>query len=804
MFNDYNKNGVYDSGEPLEENITINLYSDLNSNGIIDGADSLVQTTLSNINGQYTFGVTPTILINETFSKRVELGSDDAQQEGNASVVLNSNEYSFNIGDPFVGLRFNDIDIPQRAKIKNAFIYFYSSDDQTGLLSYEISGQKIDNAQTFVSVNNNLSNRWDDSNKVSWLNIPDWSQNTEYDTPNIKSILQDITSRYGWERNNSMAFIFRHFAGDAERNAVSFEGDNTNAARLEVFYDAAEPAAYIVQIDASAIPTGYSLTTPNNYAVQFPSVNGISCNNDFGYASACDDPSGTDTDGDGVNDLCDLDDDNDGILDVDECPDLGKPKIIDSDFEYLNIVSSGLDDGPTDAATTSTGIWKGDSDNYPYWESADPGTNHLEIWQNGNTSGSDPGGSAYSGIQWVELNASGNFGFYQDIATTPGDLLQWSFAHRKRGENIGSAPNQDIVELLIGDPSGSMVSQGTFASADDASWTLHSGTYTVPAGQTTTRLRLTATNTIASSGAGNHIDSVQFFVIPNCENTDGDAYEDYLDIDSDDDGIPDNVEAQATLDYVPPVGPVNATSGLYPEYSGGLTPIDTDGDGIYDFRDLDSDSDGTPDIQENGMSDVPGLLDTDGDGLKDLFETNGILDATWDVNEDIEDPLVNLPDADNDRLLGGDVDFRDLLDADIPDLAKIDFDGIDDYIELKKSSPINSVDEFTISFWMKLDEVLTAPFPAKTFVGGQKDMFEVSVGLNASGDPYVWTTHYTDPGPSLTVGHPIDNINWFHYTAVVNYITESIIMYINGEQVNVLEHYRKPQRNECKSIQARF
>ncbi|MGB5377136.1 MAG: hypothetical protein WBN26_04050, partial [Muriicola sp.] len=565
VFNDYNKNGVYDSGEPLEENITINLYSDLNSNGIIDVEDSLVQTTLSNLNGQYTFGVTPTILINETFSKRVELGSDDAQQEGNASVVLNSNEYSFNIRDPFVGLRFNDIDIPQRAKIKNAFIYFYSSDDQTGLLSYEISGQKIDNAQTFVSVNNNLSNRWDDSNKVSWLNIPDWSQNTEYDTPNIKSILQDITSRYGWERNNSMAFIFRHFAGDAERNAVSFEGDNTKAARLEVFYDAAEPAAYIVQIDASAIPTGYSLTTPNNYAVQFPSVNGISCNNDFGYASACDDPSGTDTDGDGVNDLCDLDDDNDGILDVDECPDLGKPKIIDSDFEYLNIVSSGLDDGPLDAASTSTGIWKGDSDNYPYWESADPGTNHLEIWQEGNTSGSDPGGLAYSGIQWVELNASANFGFYQDIATTPGDVLQWSFAHRKRGENRWSAPDQDIVELLIGDPSGSMVSQGTFASADDASWTLHSGTYTVPAGQTTTRLRLTATNTIGPSGSGNHIDSVQFFVIPNCENTDGDAYEDYLDIDSDDDGIPDNVEAQATLDYVAPVGPVNATSGLYPE-----------------------------------------------------------------------------------------------------------------------------------------------------------------------------------------------------------------------------------------------
>ena len=142
----------------------------------------------------------------------------------------------------------------------------------------------------------------------------------------------------------------------------------------------------------------------------------------------------------------------------------------------------------------------------------------------------------------------------------------------------------------------------------------------------------------------------------------------------------------------------------------------------------------TPDIEENGtLSNVAGLLDTDGDGLKDLFETNGVSDATWDVNEDIEDPtdLSVLQDADNDRLIGGDLDYRDLLDSNLPSIAKIDFDGVDDYIEITKGSPINTLDEFTLSFWGKLDEVLTAPFPAKTFVIGQKEMFEVSVGFNA-------------------------------------------------------------------------
>jgi len=55
--------------------------------------------------------------------------------------------------------------------------------------------------------------------------------------------------------------------------------------------------------------------------------------------------------------------------------------------------------------------------------------------------------------------------------------------------------------------------------------------------------------------------------------TDGNAVANYQDLDSDGDGIPDAIEAG--------VDPAN--------------PVDTDGDGVPDYLDLDSDGDGIPD-----------------------------------------------------------------------------------------------------------------------------------------------------------------------------------------------------------------
>lgn len=83
--------------------------------------------------------------------------------------------------------------------------------------------------------------------------------------------------------------------------------------------------------------------------------------------------------------------------------------------------------------------------------------------------------------------------------------------------------------------------------------------------------------------------------------SDGDGVPNRLDIDSDNDGIPDSIESQPTIGYIPPSGidsDGNDLDDAYESTPGGgevITPQDTDGDNTPDYLDLNSDDDLVPD-----------------------------------------------------------------------------------------------------------------------------------------------------------------------------------------------------------------
>ena len=174
--------------------------------------------------------------------------------------------------------------------------------------------------------------------------------------------------------------------------------------------------------------------------------------------------------------------------------------------------------------------------------------------------------------------------------------------------------------------------------------------------------------------------------------SDSDGIANSLDLDSDNDGIPDNVEAQTTTGYIAPTGTYNA-DGVDLAYTSGLNPVNTDGADDADYLDLDSDNDGINDTLESNLT-LSGL-DNDFDGLDNSIDTTA--DYT-DVGGRIDNPLSGayiFPDLDSDALTGGNVDFRDATD----DRLDTDGDGILDTVDIDDDNDgITDADENAACF----------------------------------------------------------------------------------------------------------
>ena len=140
--------------------------------------------------------------------------------------------------------------------------------------------------------------------------------------------------------------------------------------------------------------------------------------------------------------------------------------------------------------------------------------------------------TAADGNQFAELNCAAAGALYQDVLTTPGEVLNYQVAHRARGSNgndnseveydtmyvvamssdlAKSITTQDQVLDVVNNKEkypGAMVA--TYRDGD-LSWTTHQGTYTVASNQYSTRFFFVAGSTASNNATvGNFIDNVRF------------------------------------------------------------------------------------------------------------------------------------------------------------------------------------------------------------------------------------------------------------------------------------------------------
>jgi len=307
--------------------------------------------------------------------------------------------------------------------------------------------------------------------------------------------------------------------------------------------------------------------------------------------------------------------------------------------------------------------------------------------------------------------------------------------------------------------------------------------------------------------------------------SDQDGIPNHLDLDSDNDGIPDIEEAgfktlntgSATIDVT--VWRDNNGNGLHDSIdemiaNGTYHITDTDGDGLPDFLDLDSDNDTLFDVDEagesNGDGDVNGDgigdgVDNDGDGILDVFDnfhgfgthfrpsarntrnrenpdyqmTDSNNTGTFDIQQTL---FANL-DANNDGMIDNTVDvdkdgIMDVFDTDITMAGSprslnsklfVEFDGRNDYGD--STQLLSGLNQSTMMGWIKLGAA-----NQESIVMGQ-DNFSLSV---KTGNRLSATAN----GTTLTNSQNLNANTWYHIAAVYNGndSEEKLKLYVNGKK----------------------
>jgi hypothetical protein len=358
-----------------------------------------------------------------------------------------------------------------------------------------------------------------------------------------------------------------------------------------------------------------------------------------------------DTDGDGIGDNIDIDDDNDGILDINES---GFEEIASAVFDpaleqwqFSNITvqaGSTYQLIPTGFSLPQTTVSGGPYDGQTLQE--------VVILDSANDAWSDLDGNVYD----VNNDYVGTF-----------SALDIPFANLQASDYT-----TELTYIGMVDTNGN----GNFDSSIDE--------IIEPIFKVNQIIAFTPNLSgdfyivYTDSFYADNIGDLSFDTTLSSDNdTDNDGVFDRLDLDSDNDGIPDNVEAQSSLGYIAPSGISSGmtdadgdglddnydqdTNSPATETSVGLIPVNTDISDEEDYINPDTDNDGFPDIEENGLANAISapFADSDNDGIDDVFD---VFDG-FDVNNNIIDPTTDLPDCDGDVFDGGDMDYRELVNS---------------------------------------------------------------------------------------------------------------------------------------------
>uniref|UniRef100_A0A6M3JY80 Tail protein n=1 Tax=viral metagenome TaxID=1070528 RepID=A0A6M3JY80_9ZZZZ len=147
------------------------------------------------------------------------------------------------------GMRFLNVTIPQGATINAANLIFTCYVAGSGTtVNTRITGNDVDDAATWSTladfqarrgtVIGGANNNYITAAQVAWDAIGSWVLDTAYNSPEIKTVIQEIIDRVGWASGNDLALFWDDFDNRSSsfRRAYAYDGSTTKCPQLVITY----------------------------------------------------------------------------------------------------------------------------------------------------------------------------------------------------------------------------------------------------------------------------------------------------------------------------------------------------------------------------------------------------------------------------------------------------------------------------------------------------------------------------------------------------------------------------------------
>ncbi len=626
VWNDANGNGIQDGGEMGIDNIRVDLYKD-NGDGVQNiSQDTFINFTVTADGGYYLFPFLPTGDYYAIFYNSENYQITAANQGGDTTIDSD--------GLPVI----NNDSIVAKMPITNISEFELDYSWDLGLIGPASAASLGGYA-------------WTDDNE-------DGIQN-ELENYGLNNILINLYESSA----PGVIYATTTTQPDLKGNPGYYFFDNLPAG--DYFLETALPSmAYSYTTLGPLVsndPNDSDFDT-NNATEAFTLSNGDFANNwDVGFIY---DPCviGPDNDGDGIIDVCDLDDDNDGIPDLVECFPIANgsdgfltPDTFDLTGNAGNtpVVLNSI----TISGVTYSSFIMPDSYSSDFSASPPPGSNEIRSFENGTVT-ADYATSSNWPNDILPAFQSQNMNYYQSVdydLAAGVDYFQLGYSspisvnqHLFIGFAERSGSNSVILEALDenGNSLGDQITINT-SNYIDTGVDLDPGNQNLAIavlplddlaelGALVYYIRI-YDNDSGTDGADSKL-LIFGDATANCVDTDNDGIENHLDLDSDNDGILDVVEAGHGAADADNDGIIDGAPSLFGSnglFDGLETTPDSDTlnysvadsetlpDGIYDPYELDSDGDGCNDTEEENIE------DTDNDGIAGTgaatVDTNGLV-----------------------------------------------------------------------------------------------------------------------------------------------------------------------------------